>query len=157
MRRILSATFTALLAMTVFAQDLKQLEDTMFTSGDRIRIPDLVYCTHSPPYGICSESVNLIGTVARFLDKHSTINAVIEVHTDTRGSSEMNDHLSLRRAEVYRTILVNEHGVDPERLKPMGIGEREPLVPEEEISAVTALEEKERLHAINRRYVLRIL
>lgn len=49
-------------------------------------------------------------------------------HTDTVGSLEANDQLSLQRAERMRSDLIQQ-GFAEERIRAAGRGEREPLVP----------------------------
>jgi OOP family OmpA-OmpF porin len=45
-------------------------------------------------------------------------------HTDSQGSAEANQRLSLRRAEAVRDALVSA-GIDPERIRTLGAGETE--------------------------------
>ncbi len=47
----------------------------------------------------------------------------IEGHTDALGSDEYNHKLSMRRALAVKRYLVSFHGVDPSRLRPIGLGE----------------------------------
>jgi outer membrane protein OmpA-like peptidoglycan-associated protein len=53
---------------------------------------------------------------------------VIEGHTDAAGSDEYNQQLSLRRALSVKRYLATVHGIDPVRLRAMGLGEYAPLV-----------------------------
>jgi OOP family OmpA-OmpF porin len=55
--------------------------------------------------------------------------ARIEVagYTDSRGSAEMNQELSERRAEAVRAFLVGEGGLDPGRVTARGYGESGPV------------------------------
>lgn len=48
-------------------------------------------------------------------------------HTDSAGSDEYNERLSVLRAEEVARYLTEECGIAPARLKPMGLGERFPL------------------------------
>ena len=50
-------------------------------------------------------------------------------HTDTVGSLERNDRLALKRAEAVVAWLIRDSGVDPQMIRAVGRGEREPLVP----------------------------
>ncbi|MCX8003903.1 MAG: OmpA family protein [Burkholderiaceae bacterium] len=52
---------------------------------------------------------------------------VIEGHTDAVGGEDYNLALSLRRAAAVRDYLVREHGIDPARLKHVGLGESRPI------------------------------
>jgi outer membrane protein OmpA-like peptidoglycan-associated protein len=51
-------------------------------------------------------------------------------HTDARGDAGYNRKLSMRRAEAVRRFLV-EHGLDGSRLECVGLGEDEPLLPDD--------------------------
>lgn len=53
---------------------------------------------------------------------------VIIGHTDSVGSLESNDALSLQRAQAVRQLVI-ERGFDPARVDAVGRGEREPVVP----------------------------
>jgi OmpA-OmpF porin, OOP family len=61
---------------------------------------------------------------------------VIEGHTDARGTDVYNDQLSTRRAYAVKRYLVALHGIDPGRLRAVGMGRfaplggRDPLAPE---------------------------
>ena len=51
-------------------------------------------------------------------------------HTDRTGSPQVNDTLSLQRAQAVRELLV-QRGFAPELVEAIGRGEREPVVPTE--------------------------
>lgn len=52
---------------------------------------------------------------------------VIEGHTDAVGSEDYNRQLSQRRAAAVKHYLVQQHGIDPRRMRDMGVGERQPI------------------------------
>lgn len=52
---------------------------------------------------------------------------VIEGHTDAVGSEEYNRQLSQRRAAAVKHYLVQQHGIDPRRMRDIGVGERQPI------------------------------
>ena len=52
---------------------------------------------------------------------------IIEGHTDATGSPRYNELLSQRRAQSVKRYLVAMHGVDPGRLKAIGLGMHLPL------------------------------
>ena len=52
---------------------------------------------------------------------------LVEGHTDSRGSEQLNMRLSLDRANAVREHLISR-GIDPEHLRAVGRGEQEPLV-----------------------------
>jgi OOP family OmpA-OmpF porin len=65
--------------------------------------------------------------VADFLKAHDGSVAVVEGHTDSRGSDEYNQKLSERRADAVRDSLVNDFGVPSSRVSSAGYGESRPL------------------------------
>jgi outer membrane protein OmpA-like peptidoglycan-associated protein len=52
---------------------------------------------------------------------------VIEGHTDAAGSDDSNQQLSRRRAAAVKQYLAQRHGIAPQRLREMGLGERQPI------------------------------
>jgi outer membrane protein OmpA-like peptidoglycan-associated protein len=52
---------------------------------------------------------------------------LIEGHTDATGSQVYNEQLSLRRAQSVRRYLVAQYGIEPARLRAVGLGEYDPL------------------------------
>lgn len=78
---------------------------------------------------LTAESRQALDAVARALrgDRLATLTFRVEGHADPRGSSELNLELSKARAESVVAYLVKAHGVDRQRLKPVGKGASEPL------------------------------
>ena len=72
---------------------------------------------------------------------------VVKGHTDTRGSDEYNQKLSIKRANRIRTLLIQK-GIPAEKMKIEGYGESMPLIP----NARTEAE-----HAMNRRVEVDII
>lgn len=64
---------------------------------------------------------------ADFMKEYGNTNAVIEGHTDTRGSDAYNQPLSERRANAVREELVNEYGIEEDRVSAVGYGESRPV------------------------------
>jgi outer membrane protein OmpA-like peptidoglycan-associated protein len=60
-------------------------------------------------------------------DKLATFSFEVQGHADPRGTAEWNQRLSEERADAVRQYLVQNQGVAPDRLKPVGKGDREPL------------------------------
>ena len=52
---------------------------------------------------------------------------VIEGHTDAVGSEDYNQQLSRRRAAAVKQYLAQRHGIAPQRLREIGLGERQPI------------------------------
>ena len=68
-----------------------------------------------------------IRRVAEFMRTHADAKAVLEGHTDTRGSNAYNQRLSERRANAVLSRLVDVEGIAPNRLRAVGYGETRPL------------------------------
>lgn len=69
-------------------------------------------------------------------------------HTDTRGSDEYNDRLSVNRANSVREYLMTYYQIPEDLLATDGKGEREPLIPDART---------ERDHAVNRRVEIHVI
>ena len=80
----------------------------------------------------------------------------LEAHTDSQGAADYNQDLSQRRAETCVNYLISK-GVDPARLKPLGVGEGSPIIKEKEINAMATQEEQDAAHQVNRRTVFKII
>lgn len=90
-------------------------------------------------------------------------------HTDSRGSDNLNRVLSDNRAKACYKYLVEEKGIDPRRIVPIGRGEDLPQTIEENGKTIKLTEayinqfkksnptEFERLHQLNRRTDARVL
>ncbi|MEH6454320.1 MAG: OmpA family protein, partial [Psychromonas sp.] len=71
---------------------------------------------------------------------------VIEGHTSSRGSKQINDSLSQSRAEAVKAILVNNYAIAESRIDAVGYG----------FSRVLLEGDDEYIHARNRRIVAEI-
>src|SRR6516164_5249641 len=56
---------------------------------------------------------------------------IIHGHTDAVGGAEYNRVLSQQRAEATRQYFIKEHGIDPSRLKAVGHGKTQLLLPDD--------------------------
>ncbi len=78
---------------------------------------------------IRDESDTLLAEIADVLLRNPQIRHVeIQGHTDDRGSTELNQDLSQRRAEAVRTWLISA-GIDGSRITAVGYGRSRPLSP----------------------------
>lgn len=68
-----------------------------------------------------------IAKAAQFLANYPNATAVIEGHTDAKGSDSYNQKLSQRRAEAVRQALISQQGVDANRISAVGYGEARPI------------------------------
>ena len=67
--------------------------------------------------------------LAEFLGSSGIERVEIQGHTDEQGSPAYNMRLSRQRADSVRAFLV-EAGIDPQRLRTKGFGQRRPLSPD---------------------------
>lgn len=72
-------------------------------------------------------SRDVLGGIRSALETFPAGEVVVIGHTDRVGSVDANDHLSLKRAEVVRALLIGT-GVTREAITVSGRGEREPAV-----------------------------
>jgi outer membrane protein OmpA-like peptidoglycan-associated protein len=72
--------------------------------------------------------VQALAPVVQALRDQPTLRAELVGHTDSVGSDEYNQRLSLRRAEAVRNHLVSQ-GINPARITVDGRGESQPEVP----------------------------
>ncbi|HVE88014.1 MAG TPA: outer membrane exchange protein TraA family protein [Myxococcales bacterium] len=96
--------------------------------GNKITILDQVHFATDQDV-ILPESYETLEEVARILKEHPEIQKVlVEGHTDVRASDTYNMDLSQRRAASVKRFL-EEHKVDPARLRVQGFGRRVPIAP----------------------------
>lgn len=65
--------------------------------------------------------------LATFMKLYKDTVAVIEGHADATGTESYNQRLSDRRAKTIQKLLVNEFGIESDRLKSVGYGESKPV------------------------------
>lgn len=75
------------------------------------------------------EAAKSLSKLGELIRKNSGADFRIEGHTDSFGSEEYNDQLSLRRAEAVRTWLLQNAGLEAKNMKTAGLGKRHLLVP----------------------------
>lgn len=69
---------------------------------------------------------NRIKAVADFMTEYGNTEAIIEGHTDSNASIPYNQDLSERRANAVRSMLVQQFGIESNRLSTVGYGELRP-------------------------------
>lgn len=75
---------------------------------------------------IKSQYANNLEDFAKLLKENNKLNATIEAHTDSRGSSKYNQKLSEKRAQSAVKAL-EEKGIESARLNAIGYGESQPI------------------------------
>ncbi|MFP6850721.1 MAG: OmpA family protein [Pseudomonas sp.] len=73
------------------------------------------------------ESYGDIKNLADFMKQYPQTTTVVEGHTDSKGSDAYNQKLSESRANAVRNVLVNQYGVDANRVNAAGYGETRPV------------------------------
>jgi OOP family OmpA-OmpF porin len=68
-----------------------------------------------------------IEELAEFLRRFDDVYVDVEGHTDSVGPDAYNQALSQRRAKAVVDLLVNQYGIAPRRLNPVGFGESQPM------------------------------
>ena len=74
------------------------------------------------------ESTEALEVITEFLKQNPTERYLVVGHTDNVGGYDMNLGLSEARARAVVEMLVDEYGIDPEQLKPVGVGPASPVL-----------------------------
>lgn len=85
---------------------------------------DITYATNSAD--IKADFYKVLDSVALVIAEYDKTLVVVGGHTDSDGSEEYNQTLSLKRASSVSAYL-QSRGVDPVRLETVGFGERQPV------------------------------
>lgn len=72
-----------------------------------------------------------IGKLAKLLKQYPNSTILLEGHTDSTGSSTYNQNLSKSRADAVMKVLINEFGIDRNRITTSGMGESQPIASNE--------------------------
>ena len=73
------------------------------------------------------DSMADIKDLADFMKQYNQTTTVVEGHTDSVGTDAYNQRLSERRANAVRDVLVNQFGLEPNRVDSVGYGESRPV------------------------------
>ncbi|MFT6882541.1 MAG: outer membrane protein OmpA-like peptidoglycan-associated protein [Marinoscillum sp.] len=117
--------------------------------GESIRLENIYYDVNSA--NLREESLSELDKLVIFMDDNATIKIELSSHTDSRGRAEYNQSLSQRRAESAYKYLI-EHGVDKDRIKPVGYGEGKVIN-----KCVDGIKCSDEEHQENRRTEIKIL
>ncbi len=97
------------------------------------RTADVLAVTFKSDYLFAVGSANLnagafneISRVSRVLNQYPDTSIQVAGHTDSTGSEEFNQTLSMNRAENVKNALVGQ-GVNPSRISTIGFGESAPV------------------------------
>ena len=76
---------------------------------------------------IKTTQLNQLRQMAELMQRHPDTTAVIEGHTDSRGSATKNLEISRRRAQSIKKYFADTFGIAPERITAEGFGETRPI------------------------------
>ena len=77
------------------------------------------------------DNYELLSKVQKSIRTFGEPNVVIEGHTDSTGSDEVNEHLSQQRAEAVRAYLTANQTLSYDRIVALGYGSMRPLASNE--------------------------
>jgi outer membrane protein OmpA-like peptidoglycan-associated protein len=77
-------------------------------------------------YNLSSQSTAVLDKIAKIVTQNTLYKLEIISHTDCRGEASENLKLSQKRSESVMLYFLKK-GIDPKRLKPIGMGETKPL------------------------------
>ena len=127
----------------------KTLKDSVFQKGDVIRTTQISFGLSHPLGG--RFELDSVKPIADFLRRYPELHVEVAVHTDSRGSSEGNFHLSNSRADAIKDVLIHDFQIDSFRISKRGYGESKLIINNNQIEKAKNKEEQNKLHNINRR------
>ncbi|MGM0524682.1 MAG: OmpA family protein [Pseudomonadota bacterium] len=110
-----------------FRDELSGSGVQVIRDGDNIRLQlpgNITFATDSS--SISQNFYPVLNDVAKVLTKYEKTTMMVEGHTDSTGSADHNQQLSLNRAMAVRNYLTG-NGVDQRRLTTYGYGESQPI------------------------------
>lgn len=105
-------------------EEVEELSATETDRGMVLTLGDILFETDEAD--LKNSSSTGITKVAEFLNNYPERKIVIEGHTDSTGSADYNQELSLSRAESVKDALVS-YGVDSSRIETDGFGQDRPV------------------------------
>lgn len=137
-----------LITGSLFAQKTFTLTDSVYAYGQ-------IFRTYSVKFEldrgvIKTDSYSHLDSIANFLLKNKTLTLEVQNHCDSRYSDKISTCLTCARADAIVEYLIQK-GIAKERLIPKGFNDHKLLIPNSQIKKVKTKNEKEALHALNRR------
>jgi outer membrane protein OmpA-like peptidoglycan-associated protein len=109
---------------------LSDLQTSQSAEGTVITLPEAVLFEFAQAR-LKPEAPAQLDRIAEVLKAYETAPVTIRGYTDSRGSEGANLDLARRRAESVKSYLRGEPAIDPARLTATGLGEQEPVAPNE--------------------------
>lgn len=137
----------------------KTIYDSAFVVGDIIKIPQVIFTlSKAEHYGPSRYSIDdSLEITGNFLLKHPNLTVEYCNHTDSRGSEQANQKLTEVRSKACIDYLVEMKKIDPSKIISKGYGESRLLISDAELLKAKTMQEKEKLHQINRRQELIVI
>ena len=102
------------------------------------------------------ESSAILDSVVLFMNLNQNVKIEIGVHSDSRTNPNRSDKPTDNKAKSIAQYLIN-HNISIDRIVAKGYGESKLLINDEQINKAKTKADKEALHLINRRIVLKII
>ncbi len=102
----------------------RDLYDALEADG-RVAIRDILFDTNSA--NIRPESAPILEQIGTMMQEHPELKLMVEGHTDDEGEFDWNMQLSADRAASVKAYLVDNFGIDIERMRTMGLGPTQPV------------------------------
>lgn len=109
---------------------LSDLQTSQRPEGTVITLPEAILFEFSSAE-LKPEAPAQLDRIAEVLRFYASAPVSIRGYSDSRGSEELNLNLSRRRAESVRNYLTGGPAIDPARLTAIGLGEQDPVAPNE--------------------------
>lgn len=119
------------------------------------RLPQVLYAIGSAE--LLPQSKDSLNFLYQIMIDNPSITCQLTSHTDSQGDDKANMELSQRRAQSCVNYLVNEKKIAADRLQAKGMGESALLIKDDVIKKASSQQEKDALHALNRRTEFAIL
>jgi hypothetical protein len=147
-------TYLLLFISTIsLGQVTKTFRDSVFKIGDFIKTPSLVYVLD----GNGHENDDSLKLISTFINSHKNLSFQICVYSDSRRKMHEAVKLTQVLANDMKEKLVRNFRVDPKQIIATGYGWIKPIIPDSIIKKAPTKQEKEKLHAINRRTELKVI
>jgi len=109
-------------------------EARVFREGENVILRLVGLSFDSGKSELKQENLDLLAKVERAIDVFPRSELIIEGHTDSYGSDEMNQTLSQSRAEAVQQYMINAMRIPTYRLIATGFGETNPIANNETAS-----------------------
>lgn len=110
---------------TEMKEALPEADVTLIEDSIKVLFPDNIVYKKGDIYP-SEEYVEPIQKFSGLLSKYKNTNILISGHTDSRGDSKKNLELSKERANIIKTVIIQQ-GISGRRLEAWGLGDKAPI------------------------------